>query len=236
MPPALASLLLWYDLTDTATLWQNTGGTTAVTTDGDPIARIDNKGTDGGNLQQSTGASQPAYDVDGLGGCIFDGGDFLFGTPSTGIAGLDRVIAVVYNLDASMTGSDFCFSWKGQQLSLLVPTTGRPQAWDNIGVTLAVGDLGLGTTQSVMADHITGGASQSELWANLETPSVTGTGNTNFGEPADGEFVISGEDSTPSSNWLGNIMEICVWTGVDGSDLIEAWKVYTAAKYGVIWA
>lgn len=69
----------WYDAGDLATLWQDTAGTTPVTTAGQSVARMDDKSGLGNNATQATSGSRPTYQVDGdgFGYLSFDGNDYL---------------------------------------------------------------------------------------------------------------------------------------------------------------
>ena len=52
-----AKLLNWWDFTDTATMFTDTGGTTAVASDNDAIVRVDDKGTRGNNLVNASSSN-----------------------------------------------------------------------------------------------------------------------------------------------------------------------------------
>lgn len=66
----------WYDPSDLSTLWQDTAGTTAVTADGQSVARIDDKSGNGRHLTQSTSGKRPLYKTSGgLHWLEFDGAD-----------------------------------------------------------------------------------------------------------------------------------------------------------------
>jgi len=53
----------WYDPSDLSTLWQDTAGTTAVTADGQSVARVDDKSGNGNNALQATAGNRPLYKV-----------------------------------------------------------------------------------------------------------------------------------------------------------------------------
>lgn len=55
----------WYDASDLTTLWQNTGGTTPVAADGDPVALWQDKSGNGRHLTQSTSTLRPTYKTSG---------------------------------------------------------------------------------------------------------------------------------------------------------------------------
>lgn len=53
----------WYDISDTSTLYQDSAGTIAVTSDGDPVGLVQDKSGNGANATQSTSAARPVYNV-----------------------------------------------------------------------------------------------------------------------------------------------------------------------------
>lgn len=73
----------WYDPSDLSTLWQDTAGTTAVTADGQSVARIDDKSGNGNNLTQATASKRPVYKTaGGLHWLLTDGvDDVIAGSP-----------------------------------------------------------------------------------------------------------------------------------------------------------
>ena len=54
-PLSISDLGLWIDFSDISTLWQDTGGSTAVTTDLDPIKRVDDKSGNSFNITNAPG-------------------------------------------------------------------------------------------------------------------------------------------------------------------------------------
>lgn len=77
----------WYDISDLTTLWTDVSGTTAVTSDGDLVARIDDKSGNGFTLLQGTTSKQPVYHTDGSRHWLtFDGvNDVLLHSPNLGM-------------------------------------------------------------------------------------------------------------------------------------------------------
>lgn len=55
----------WYDPSDLSTLFQDSGATIAVTTDGDPVGYIEDKSGNGNHATQSNSAYRPVYRTNG---------------------------------------------------------------------------------------------------------------------------------------------------------------------------
>lgn len=75
--PSTLTLDAWYDPSDLSTLKQNSDGTGAVTTAGDPVGYMADKSGNGRHLLQATSGSRPTYQVDSNGKpyLLFDGTD-----------------------------------------------------------------------------------------------------------------------------------------------------------------
>jgi hypothetical protein len=72
---------VWYDISDISTLFQDVAGTIPVTTSGQTVARINDKGPLGAHLLQATGGLQPVYnDAGGLQSVVGDGADDTMGS------------------------------------------------------------------------------------------------------------------------------------------------------------
>lgn len=109
-----AKLLLWLDYSDTSTLWQDTSATTAATTNGDPIARIDDKSGNGRYYEQGTASKQPVVTT---GGATFDAVDYLISSDTTfHQSHSDVLLGTAFNTtdtDYMMLNSRLTSSWVG---------------------------------------------------------------------------------------------------------------------------
>lgn len=87
----------YYDPSDLSTLWQDSSGTIPVTTDGQAVARIDDKSGNGLHLTQGAVAERPLYKTNGTEHWLqFDGvDDYLDTTNNFGLQFTDGVSAVV---------------------------------------------------------------------------------------------------------------------------------------------
>jgi hypothetical protein len=83
---------VWYDPSDLTTLFQDTAGTTPVTTPGQTVALMLDKSGNDYHATQSTAAARPTYQVDagGRGYLSFDGVDDFMVTPTI-TPGTDKV-------------------------------------------------------------------------------------------------------------------------------------------------
>lgn len=74
--PSTLTLTGWWDPSDLSTMFQDTAGTTPVTADGQPVARINDKSGNGRHFTQSGSAERPTYKTSGgLHWLDFDGTD-----------------------------------------------------------------------------------------------------------------------------------------------------------------
>lgn len=98
---AALALDLWYDPSDLSTLFQSSGGTTAVGADGDPVGYLGNKGASGStmNATQATSGKRPLYKSSaGLSWLLGDGVDDFLATSGAlsnfmSVTDLDLMIA-----------------------------------------------------------------------------------------------------------------------------------------------
>ena len=60
-PTDISGLQVWYDFSDISTLYQDSGKTTPVTSDGDVIGCVADKSGNGNDATQSTTANKPTY-------------------------------------------------------------------------------------------------------------------------------------------------------------------------------
>jgi hypothetical protein len=99
----------YWDPSDKATMWKDTGGTSAVTADGDSVARIDDKSGNGNHLLQATAGFRPVFkDVAGIRYLLFDGSDdFMQVTFALGLT-WSRVSGLLITAGANFLKQFFC--------------------------------------------------------------------------------------------------------------------------------
>lgn len=150
----------WYDPSDISTLWKDAAGTSAVTADGDGVARIDDKSGNGLHLVQATAANRPLYKVDSNGDpyLLFDGiSDFLSVTFGGAVTQpLERISAI---RQVSWTSNDRIFDNVTSTLaaSLAQPSSGgggvTPEISINSGAIVKTNGLAVGTSGVVTERH-----------------------------------------------------------------------------------
>ena len=105
--PLAVAPLGWWDVSDTATLWQDTAGTSAVTADGQSVARINDKSGNGLHMTQAVASRRPVYRTSGgLHWLEFDGvDDFLVASSAAALAATHEVF-VAANVTAPASGAN----------------------------------------------------------------------------------------------------------------------------------
>ena len=118
-PTLLADLWAWYDASDISSLYQDSGRTTPVVTDGDPVgAASDKSGNARHMLQAGASTLKPTYTTNvqnGLPSFSFDGGDYLdtvatvnsFPLTIVGVARTSATIGTTRGLVSSRNSTTF---------------------------------------------------------------------------------------------------------------------------------
>lgn len=108
-PSDISGLQLWYDAADNGTLFQNSGGTGAVTADGDPVGYWGDKSGNTRNVIQATPGRRPLYKPNGIDTgkpslLCDDIDDFLSRTGFT-LTGV-QTVALVYRLQSTPSAAE----------------------------------------------------------------------------------------------------------------------------------
>lgn len=86
---------VWFDPSDTGSMFQDTAGTVPVTAAGQPVALMLDKSGNGNHLRQTTLERRPVYQTDGtLHWLAFDGVDDFMTVASLDLTGTDKVTIV----------------------------------------------------------------------------------------------------------------------------------------------
>lgn len=143
----------WYDPSDVATLWKDTGGTDPVTAPGDAVARIDDKSGNGRHLTQDTVANRPTYQVDASDKSylLFDGVDDYLALSWAQPLPFDRVSAV---RQISWTVGRRIYAQGSSGLLLQRLSSPEITIHDGINDVVKTGDLALGANGIVTEKHV----------------------------------------------------------------------------------
>lgn len=143
---------VWYDPSDLTTMFQDTAGTTPVTTPGQTVARINDKSGRGNNATQATTASRPTYGIVPLGGRrnLLLATDTM-ATQSLTVAAVAHTLAFTGTGTVTLTGASIAGPLVGtgasNRVSLSFTPTAASLTLTVVGsVTLAQLELGSTTT------------------------------------------------------------------------------------------
>lgn len=106
-PKTISGLQAWYDASDTATLAQNSDGTTAVAATNDPVGYWGDKSGNGLHLTQAVNNNRPLFKPasrNGRGDLLFDGTDDCFSVTSASVLNITNdftVVAMLQNTAAA---------------------------------------------------------------------------------------------------------------------------------------
>lgn len=167
--PLSLSPFIWFDPSDMSTLFQDTGGTTAVTADGQSVARINDKSGNARHATQATSTKRPVFrDSGGLRWLEFDGVDDFLSTGSFGRAQAFTAGAAALFDSGSGIGNVFSDGASGALMGGTLGSAYRMYA----GVTLS------GGTRDAAAHTMIGTFNGSSSELVVDTTSYTGSAGT----------------------------------------------------------
>lgn len=232
--PFAATAVNWFDFTDITTLFQTEDTSTPVTTNGQDIGRVENKGSESVAMTQA-GVNRPTYKADALNGFSGGNGDgstnVLFGTVVDGAVAGDLACFWVARLRATGDFSTI-FGWDAM--------AGATQARvnDDVHTARVEGAVFQGTDVIAVDEAIAGwcaddGAAAQSYRFHGEAEINTAIAS---GGPADSRILaIFATDNTASAGFTfnGDILEVVTTEGDYANRAL--WEAYVTAKYGITW-
>jgi len=224
--------LIHYDATDLSTVWQNTAGTTPVTTDGDPLQRVDNKGSIGGFASRAT--AHPEWDTgeNASGGILCSGNNrlvqnFALQDFSGGYTAMTAAVPTLGSLTQNWWAwAGFTFS-VGQNVSDAM--AGRIAGNDfttGPGGSLTIG-LVNGTIQTAPGDtNKFVSYSETGDFTNVAADSFPGAGT---------DLVIGANNDANSIPWTGVLMELAIWAPALSVNQRAGLELWMTDEYGIVW-
>lgn len=216
-------------------LYQDSGKTTPVTADGDPVGAAVNQGSDIYDIVQATSGAKPTYKTGILNGqpvLRFDGGDSLIGAFAGGAISQPYTIFVVSQLSAgAVNDNNTHFLTDGND------ATNRAGVFKNAGTTPDSWALFAGA-------NLVGGNSDSDwnIWTILPNGASSQFWDSGVSEASgnagansiDGLAVGARYDGT-ASWWIGDIAEVLIYTGNLSTADKNQVAQYLSTKYAIAY-
>ncbi|MFB9149529.1 hypothetical protein [Roseovarius ramblicola] len=232
----------WYDPSDLSTLFQDSAGTTPVTSHGDPVGRVLDKSGNGNHATQAVSASRPVYQTDDtLRWLKFDGvDDFLetpIITPSTDkvqvFSGVDVISLSVAEISMLMEIGSTGFNAVNMQVPTNVNGEVRFSASDSSVVYLSETNGVAAPLAAVIAGlGDLDGNPQARHRINQGAYATAGTGGTTANIAANEMFV--GAQGGFTRYWAGDLYSLVVRFGPNlTTQQIERAEQFVAGKTGV---
>ena len=238
-PPSIpqeGDMAHWWDFTDIDTLFQNTGGSTPVTADADPIHRINDKGSATKELTQPGADSlAPIYDTDifGDGAGLGDGSGRALTSPTNGaeiavpwscavvfrtadITSTQQVLGQLSNNNLQVLIISSKYTFTNVNGAPLEPLTNMPEDTIVSGICTIRSD----NTQEAWFNHESGSRTLTEISSSIGS----------------GGIQLMALNVSGGLDLDGICLEAIVWDVDDTGTLVDDWKAYTAAKYGITWS
>jgi hypothetical protein len=220
-----APLELWFDANDLATLWQDSGRTTPVTADADPVGAWDDKSGNTRHATQAVAGTRPLYKTAQFGakaGIDFVSSDFL-ATPSFTRAQPSTWFVVV---DADGTGPGRPFASTGPVTLNILFVVATNWAIYAGGV---LSDGAVSTSPAVVQTLFNGASSKVRKDGGAGSGGDAGTdshsGALNIGIGSDGA----------TEPFDGRIAELLCYDGNLSTTDLDLVGNYLAAKWGTTW-
>lgn len=229
-PLSIPGLALWLDASDSATLFQDSAGTTPATADNDVVGRMNDKSGGGRHFTQATTPNKPILKLatkSGRSVLRFDGTDDYLQSSVTNILNLASVVtllAVAYPTSISVKAifsqigssavaytNNASFAFEGGAILFSDSTAAPLNTWRVFGVQRAGANAG-----------------ETRLYVN--------------GVQNDNGVAFPNRDTTYESQlganggvipWAGDIAEALVYHAVLSSDELTQVNAYLNAKWGV---
>jgi hypothetical protein len=241
-----AGLKAWYDWSDLTTLFQLSGGTTAVAADTDPIGYTADKSGNGNHITQATSGKRPLYKTSaGLSWALFDGTDDWLSAGDVLDLGTNSwwaVAGVKYN--GGTSGAVFNKSHGGAEAGRygLIRDSGSLYGFYDVdGVTVALGGNAADSSTSVRI--LTAQVNRSSGLSSLRVNAVAFGSDGSFTPESANQnnvdrFLVGAYGAFGGGEFAGYFLNgaiyglILVHANATGTQITDA-ETWMAAKAGV---
>lgn len=236
-PTDIAGLVGWWDFSDISTLYQDSGKTTAVSADGDPIgAAVDKSGT-GNDITQGTTAAKPTYKTaiqNGLSVARYDGGDFLARTAAL----MTNSFTAIVFYQATAVGSvqwlidQYDASAGGNRNSIFADTRASPKRHAFMPTFYVDNDVQLSTSTWYLSATKNDGSFLSgwrdgTVLTPVDSSSATGQADLD---------TISIGASNATGSFSGDIGEILIYNSSLSAANLNSIGAYYVTKWAATWS
>ena len=234
----------WYDPSDLTTLFQDSPGTTPVTTAGQPVGLMLDKSGNGNHATQAISAKRPIYtEGSGLSWLAFDGVDDAMATAAidftdtdkvsvfVGVRRLDETVRIIAELSSKAGGHAGAFYLvSGIDIGFTAYSSlGRGEASVTGGQITGFSAASPGTDVVSVTHNIAGDLSTIRVNGVAGTSGTSDKGAGNFGNYP----LFIGAREASSIFFNGNLYGLIVPGKLASADEIAATEAYMAAKPGV---
>jgi hypothetical protein len=228
-PSDVAGLALWLDASDITTLWQDSGRTTPVTADTDPVGAIDDKSGNARHATQAVAGSRPTYRTAQFGAVAamdFDGiADFLTSTAFT--LTQPGVVFVVVDADVNVSFNSVVDSaTAGSRWDVGHENSVTPKWFMFAGSVATAGEYD--QNPHVLVALFNGASSNLRVDGGAGTVLNPGAQSTNTPR--------IGADDGSTSFFDGRVGEVLFYDSSLSVANINAVGEYLATKWGITWS
>jgi len=224
--------LIHYDATDLSTLFQDTAGTVPVAVDGDPVRRVNNKGSIGGFTSRAT--QNPEWDtgLNAAGGILHSGNNRLVQNFALqDFSGGYTMMTAAFPTLGSLTQN--WWAWDGFRFSLAQNVT------DHMAGRIAGSDFSTGPGGSLTIGLVNG-AIQTAPGDTNKFVSYSETGDfTNVAAdlfPANNtDFVLGANSDANLLPWTGVLLELAMWAPALTTNQRAGLELYMTGRFGIVW-
>jgi len=241
--PQSGNILHHFDTTDISTLWQDAAGTMAVTSNGDDVKRIDNKGSSSEILTEEDVGQFPVWNaaagaVDFLGpGKTLNNTSVSGGAPtapmSVAFLGYEIVDWQSTSLIAGFWATFNNMGLRNNQAGS-TSTSWEVHAFSTNSTDFTTLPTVLETPYSMVAWG--NNDPEQKAWSSTEAAPISTTTAAVF--PVDNQQFNMGANANNGANGIdGRMREIIVWDNYQLTDAdVEEIKLYDTDKHGTVWA
>ena len=232
---------VWYDPSDTSTLFQDAAGTVPVTKDGDPVGLMKDKSGNGNHATQSVSTARPIYKTDNILHWLkFDGADDYMNIALSKALSSSGELTIAVGIKSSATSAAMIIeqgAYYGTPNAFYLADTINSYEYlgrgDRTGISADICSVNTGLRNTVIiSEQAINSGVEASLSVNNLAPSLSSS--TTFGGGGFGTHdIYIGSRSGNQLMYKGGIHSIVIVDSILSNDNKAALKNYLASKSGV---